>query len=79
MHLWNTPASEALRESQGRFRHLETGHVLLHVATPLVHLFVARTGRTLGPHPLALLRLQLEARGCLPSRELGGLRDRAYV
>ena len=42
--LWNTPASEALREAHGRHRFLEAGQALFHVATPLVNLFLVASG-----------------------------------
>ncbi|WP_395795447.1 error-prone DNA polymerase [Aquimonas sp.] len=65
------------------FAHLPTPEVAVQLPPPSAaeNLLAdyARTGLTLGPHPLALLRPQLKARGCRPSRELGGLRDRAYV
>jgi error-prone DNA polymerase len=39
----------------------------------------ARTGLTLGPHPLALLRPQLRARGCRRSGEIEGLANRSRL
>jgi len=39
----------------------------------------ASTGTTLGPHPIALLRAQLRARRCRPSRELASLPHGARI
>lgn len=42
--LWNSPATEALREVHGRHRVLEAGQALFPVATPLVNLFLVASG-----------------------------------
>jgi error-prone DNA polymerase len=39
----------------------------------------ASTGTTLGPHPLRLMRKQLRAQRCRPSRELAAIRHGAHV
>jgi error-prone DNA polymerase len=39
----------------------------------------ASTGTTLGPHPLRLMRKQLRAQRCRPSRELASLPHGAHV
>jgi len=65
------------------FEHLPTPDTAVQLPPPSAaeNLLAdyARTGLSLGPHPLALLRPQLSARGCRRSRELAELRSGRHV
>jgi error-prone DNA polymerase len=72
---WEVAGVEAQRPLFADQSATEEPHVALPLPTVGEDLYAdyATVGTTLGPHPLALLRLQLNARRCRSSKELSGI------